>query len=68
MAYHAAMTGNSAGEVFAAGFNGVVLRYDGETWESMPTEHFDPLNTIHIGPCGDIYAAGFWGLILKYGN
>ena len=57
-----------AGEVFAVGYNGVVLRYDGEVWDTMPTGYFDPLNAIHIGPCGDIYAAGFGGHILKYGN
>jgi hypothetical protein len=64
----AAVTGNPAGDIFAAGYNGVVLHHDGETWDIMPTGHFDPLNAIHVGPCGDIHAAGFWGLILKYGN
>ena len=64
----AAVTGNTAGEAFAVGYNGVVARYDGETWEPMPTDYSDPLNAIHIGPCGDIHAAGTWGLILKYDN
>jgi hypothetical protein len=64
----AAMSGTPGGDVYAVGYNGVVMRYDGAAWDIMPTEHFDPLNAIHVGPCGDIYAAGFWGLILKYGN
>jgi hypothetical protein len=63
-----AVTGSSQGDVYAVGYNGVVLRYDGETWDNMPTEHFDPLNAIHVGPCGDIFVAGLWGLILNYGN
>ena len=62
------VTGNAEGEVFAVGYNGVVLRYDGQEWDIMPTGYFDPLSAIHIGPCGHIYAAGLWGSILKYGN
>jgi hypothetical protein len=63
-----AIAGNPQGEVFAVGKNGVVLRYAGQSWESMPTGFFDQLHAIHVGSCGDIYTAGFDGLILRYGN
>ncbi len=47
-------------------FPGLVLRYAGDTWETMPTGYFDRLDAIDVSPCGGIHAAGDWGLILEY--
>jgi hypothetical protein len=61
-----ALAGSDGGPVYAAGEGGLVLRYDGEDWQTMATGQFDRLNAIDVGPCGSIHAAGHWGLILEY--
>ena len=63
-----AAAGDLDGNVYAAGYNGVVARYDGMSWDVLTTNSHDRLNGLHISPCGDIYAAGIWGVILRYGN
>ncbi len=60
------ITGDSDGNVYAAGTNGLVMKYAGEGWDILPTGHHDQLDAIAIDPCGDLYCAGYWGVILKY--
>lgn len=62
------VTGDTDGNVYAVGYNGVVLRHDGEKWDSLATGYYDPLYAIDVGPCGSLHAAGLWGLILEYSH
>ena len=52
--------------IFAVGYGGVILRYDGETW--MPQDHppTGHLRGVYGTACDDVYAVGDGGIILHY--
>ena len=61
-----AITGDHHGGIFAAGYSGVVLHFDGADWTLVDTGRYDRLNALDADPCGTIHTAGLWGLILRY--
>lgn len=71
--------GRSADDVFAVGWNGTVLHYDGVTWTAETTSSTVPLTAVHglapppvtdppdpnPPPSGPIFAVGWGGTILE---
>ena len=53
-------------DVFAVGDNGIILRYDGETWSEMKSEATLPLHGIWGSSPEDIFAVGHAGTVLHY--
>ena len=63
-----AITGDELGNTYAVGYNGLVVHYHNNSWDSRTTGSHDRLNAISVGPDGELFAAGLWGLILRYGE
>ncbi len=58
--------GYSPTDVFAVGDDGIILRYDGETWSEMKSENTWPLYDIWGSSPEDIFAVGHAGTVLHY--
>ncbi len=50
--------GNRADDVWAVGDRGTVLRWDGSSWDTLPTGHADALTTVWASGAADVWAAG----------
>jgi photosystem II stability/assembly factor-like uncharacterized protein len=58
--------GYSPTDVFAVGEDGLILRYDGETWSEMDSGTQWALHGIWGSSSEDIFAVGYAGTILHY--
>jgi len=58
--------GYTPSDVFAVGDNGIILRYDGETWSEMKSGTSLPLHGIWGSSPEDIFAVGHAGTVLHY--
>lgn len=58
--------GNSSSDIFAGGFNGSILHYDGKTWGAMTSGTTNALYYIWGSSSSDVFAVGFKGTILHY--
>ncbi len=56
----------STNDVFAVGYNGTILHYDGNTWSSMPSGTTNNLWSIWGTANNDLFAVGYSGTILHY--
>ena len=52
-------------KVFAAGFQGVVLQWNGNTWTDISTGLTSILRTVAVSPAGDPWVGGDGGKILR---
>ncbi len=63
-----AITGFSAGEIYAVGWNGEIWKWDGSLWNNQPT----PTNVILTGACAAddelVYICGQRGIIIRGRN
>lgn len=50
--------GTGPTDVWACGYGGLVLHWDGSAWETVPTGAGAPLFTIHGGGADDVWAVG----------
>jgi hypothetical protein len=58
--------GSSSSDVFAVGFWGTILHYDGSAWSPMTSGASNPLLGVWGNSSSDVFALGDWGLILHY--
>jgi len=58
--------GTSATDVFACGWNGTILHYDGVQWRVMDTPVTFPLCALLGNASNDVYSVGYVGTILHY--
>jgi hypothetical protein len=59
--------GSSGGDVFAVGWEGTILHYDGTAWSAMSSGTTDRLNGVWGSSGNDVFAVnGFSGTILHY--
>jgi hypothetical protein len=54
--------------VFAVGFTGTILHYDGKKWSAMTSNTTYDLLSIWGASSSDIFAVGNGGIILHYGH
>ena len=60
--------GTSSSDVFAVGFTGTILHYDGKKWSAMTSNTTYDLLSIWGASSSDIFAVGNGGIILHYGH
>jgi hypothetical protein len=61
-----AIWGTSASDIFAVGDSGTALRYDGLTWQALPTATTRDLRALWGRGPTDVYAVGDSGTVLRY--
>lgn len=60
--------GNSSSNIFAGGFNGSILHYDGKTWGNMTSGTKNAVYDLWGSSSLDVFAVGSGGTILHYGG
>lgn len=58
--------GNSSSDIFAGGFNGSILHYDGKTWDNMTSRTTNAIYDLWGESSSDVFAVGRSGTILHY--
>jgi hypothetical protein len=58
--------GNSSSDVFAVGYDGTILHYNGSAWSAMSSGTTDVLGGIWGSSASDVFAVGEGGIILHY--
>ncbi|MBN1342486.1 MAG: hypothetical protein JXQ73_07390 [Phycisphaerae bacterium] len=58
--------GTASDNVFAVGYYGVILRYDGSTWSTMTSGTTISLRDVWGTGPNDVFAVGYGGTILRY--
>ena len=61
-----AVWGSSSSDVFAVGFGGVILHYDGNAWSTMTSDPFKFYERVWGNSPSDVFAVGFDGTIMHY--
>jgi len=63
-----AVWGSSATDVFAVGWGGTILHYDGTSWQLMTSGTGNNFNAVWGSSATDVFAVGEYGTILHYGE
>ena len=63
-----AVWGSSSSDVFAVGWSGTILHYDGSAWSAMSSGATTWLNGVWGSSGSDVFAVGRNGAILHYGE
>ena len=58
--------GTSSNDIFAVGFQGNILHFDGMNWERMPSNTTENLKAVWGTSSNNVYAAGSNGTIIHY--
>ena len=58
--------GSSGSDVFAVGWAGTILHYDGTSWSSMESETTSRLEGVCGSSGSDVFAVGYDGTIFHY--
>lgn len=58
--------GTAANNIWAVGYGGTFLRYDGNSWQVVPTEATDDLFAVRGSSASDIWAVGRSGALWRY--
>ena len=58
--------GSTASDVFCVGYNGVILHYNGQSWDKMDSDTTNNLNGIWGNSPQDIFVVGDGGIVLHY--
>lgn len=58
--------GSAESDVFAAGYDGLVLHYDGTAWATMPTPVSETLYGLGGSSAHDVYAVGKVGTLMHF--
>ena len=61
-----AVWGSSATDVFAVGYNGIILHYNGTSWSIMASPVTTTLYAVWGSSATDVFAVGYNGQILHY--
>jgi len=62
-----AVWGSSGSDVFAVGMNGIILHYDGTSWNAMSSGIIKYLSSVWGSSPNDVFVVGYGGAILHYG-
>jgi len=62
----AGVWGSSGSDVFAVGWDGTILHYDGSSWSSMSSGTSNGLAEVWGSSGSDVFAVGSWGTIVHY--
>ena len=60
-----AVWGTSSSDVYAVGWEGTILHYDGTEWSAMPSGTTAHLHDVWGMSSSDFYAVGAYGVILR---
>ncbi|MFC2009669.1 hypothetical protein ACFLT3_01935, partial [Chloroflexota bacterium] len=58
--------GSSSSDVFAVGYEGTILHYDGSEWSEMSSGTTEHLQAVWGSSSSDVFAVGYEGTILHY--
>jgi hypothetical protein len=58
--------GSSSHDVFAVGYSGTIIHYNGSTWSSMTSGTTNPLTGIWGSAGNDVFAVDYYGNIIHY--
>jgi hypothetical protein len=58
--------GSSPSNVFAVGYGGTILHYDGSAWSAMSSSTKEELWGVWGSSSSNVFAVGEWGTILHY--
>lgn len=58
--------GRDAHDVYAAGYNGKIIHYDGISWKEFESGVDSTINAIRGDQKGNIYTAGAGGIVMRY--
>jgi hypothetical protein len=61
-----AVWGSSSSDVFAVGYSGTILHYDGTAWSAMTAGTTNELSAVWGSSSSDVFAVGYAGTILHY--
>jgi hypothetical protein len=58
------VSGSSASNIYAVGYNGTIVHFDGTSWSAQNSGTTEQLSGVWVGAQGEVYAVGVHGTIL----